>query len=102
MIQYRFAIGVAAAFALSGASAYATTTQPAAKPALPRLAAVKPALPKLAVRPVAAKPVAARPMTRLAAAHPRGRMVTTKTSTGKTITYNCVLPGNAAKQACKG
>jgi hypothetical protein len=28
-------------------------------------------------------------------------MVTTKTSTGKTVTYNCSLPGNANKTACK-
>lgn len=29
------------------------------------------------------------------------RMVTTKTKTGKTITYNCSKPGNATKAACK-
>ncbi len=31
----------------------------------------------------------------------RGRMVTTKTSTGKTVTYDCRKPGNATKTACK-
>lgn len=30
------------------------------------------------------------------------RMVTAKTSTGKTVTYNCSKAGNANKKACKG
>jgi hypothetical protein len=30
-----------------------------------------------------------------------GRMVTTKTATGKTITYDCSKAGNASKKACK-
>ena len=29
------------------------------------------------------------------------RMVTTKTSTGKTVTYDCSKAGNASKTACK-
>jgi hypothetical protein len=29
-------------------------------------------------------------------------MVTTKTSTGKTVTYDCSLAGNKTKQACHG
>ncbi|MBB4618902.1 hypothetical protein [Sphingomonas abaci] len=29
------------------------------------------------------------------------RMVTTKTSTGKTVTYDCSKAGNATKAACK-
>jgi hypothetical protein len=35
------------------------------------------------------------------AARTGGRMVTTKTSTGKTITYDCSKAGNATKAACK-
>lgn len=35
------------------------------------------------------------------AAAPTGCLVTTKTSTGKTITYNCSKAGNANKTACK-
>lgn len=35
------------------------------------------------------------------AARTGGRMVTTKTSTGKTITYDCSKAGNATKSACK-
>jgi hypothetical protein len=35
------------------------------------------------------------------AARTGGRMVTTKTSTGKTITYDCSKAGNANKAACK-
>ena len=30
-----------------------------------------------------------------------GHMVTTKTSTGKTVTYDCGKAGNATKAACK-
>ncbi|MEH3046928.1 hypothetical protein [Sphingomonas adhaesiva] len=30
-----------------------------------------------------------------------GHMVTTRTSTGKTVTYDCSKAGNAAKAACK-
>lgn len=35
--------------------------------------------------------------SRVASASPHGRMVTTRTSTGKTITYNCSLAGNVGK-----
>jgi len=30
-----------------------------------------------------------------------GRMVATKTTTGKSVTYNCAKAGNANKKACK-
>ncbi|RST29631.1 hypothetical protein HMF7854_01400 [Sphingomonas ginkgonis] len=30
-----------------------------------------------------------------------GRMVTTRTATGKAVTYNCSKAGNASKKACK-
>ncbi|WEK43335.1 MAG: hypothetical protein P0Y64_00235 [Candidatus Sphingomonas colombiensis] len=40
-------------------------------------------------------------VTRKATSTPAGRMVTTKTSTGKTVTYNCSKAGNANKKACK-
>ena len=32
---------------------------------------------------------------------PAGRTVTTRTTTGKTVTYDCGKPGNATKAACK-
>ena len=35
-------------------------------------------------------------------ATPSGRMVTAKTKTGKTITYDCGKAGNKNKTACKG
>jgi hypothetical protein len=86
----------------------------AAKPAAAsHVAVAKPAAPHVvaAARPAAAaKPSifaratapAARPATRISANHATGRMVTTRTSTGKTVTYNCSLAGNQTKQACKG
>ncbi|MEY2925574.1 MAG: hypothetical protein RL367_51 [Pseudomonadota bacterium] len=60
----------------------------------------------VAARPFAAKPVMGRP---LVAAHPvaaarpaaQGRMVRAKLANGQIVTYNCSLPGNAVKQACK-
>jgi myo-inositol-hexaphosphate 3-phosphohydrolase len=69
----------------------------AAKPAAPHVAAA--AKPSIFARATAP---AARPATRISANHATGRMVTTRTSTGKTITYNCSLAGNQTKQACKG
>ena len=63
-------------------------------------------VPAMAAKP-AAKPAPKPAKTAMVAAPrhststPAGRMVTTKTTTGKTITYNCSLPGNAAKKACK-
>jgi hypothetical protein len=86
----------------------------AAKPAAaPHVAAAKPAASHVvaAARPAAAaKPSIfaraaapdARPATRISSSRANGRMVTTRTSTGKTITYNCSLAGNQTKQACKG
>lgn len=54
---------------------------------------------------VAGKPTAARvsTATRATTAAPaaNGRMVTTKTTTGKTVTYDCTKAGNKAKAACK-
>jgi len=54
---------------------------------------------------VAGKPTAARvsTATRTTTAAPgaNGRMVTTKTTTGKTVTYDCTKAGNKAKAACK-
>ena len=55
--------------------------------------------PALAV--TAAKPAAkAHPA---AQTHPaaKGRMVTARQANGKTVIYNCSLPGNQTKQACK-
>ena len=55
-----------------------------------------PALAATAAKPVAkpAAKVAAKPVT-------RARMVQAKQANGKTVTYNCSLPGNKTKQACK-
>jgi hypothetical protein len=80
------ALSVLAGTALA-APATSTTAAPAtAKPAKPAMARAKPAM---------------RAAPRRMASAPAGRMVTTKTSTGKTITYNCSLAGNATKAACK-
>ncbi len=55
------------------------------------------------------KPLAATKVTRIshrttttATGVPGGRMVTAKTTTGKTITYNCSKAGNKNKKACQG
>ena len=64
----------------------AVKTAPAAKPA-PAMAKPAPA-------------AVAKPRAKAAPAA-TGRMVTTKTTTGKTITYNCSLAGNKAKKACQ-
>lgn len=86
MFLFRFtpALAVLAVLALLPAAANAvpaksTATAPVAKPAKTAMIATP----------------------RHAASTPAGRMVTTKTTTGKTITYNCALAGNASKKACK-
>jgi len=48
-----------------------------------------------------AKPAPVAKVKTVKASATTGRMVTTKTSTGKTITYNCSKAGNASKKACK-
>lgn len=55
------------------------------------------------------KPLTARKVTQTtnkttstATAAPGGRMVTAKTTTGKTITYDCSKAGNRTKKVCKG
>jgi hypothetical protein len=49
----------------------------------------------------AAPAAPAKAAPRHAVATPTGRMVSTRTTTGKKITYNCSKAGNAAKKACK-
>ncbi|MBD3745821.1 hypothetical protein ACWKWJ_13350 [Sphingopyxis terrae subsp. ummariensis] len=85
-------VGLAATMMIAAPSFAATTT---AKPAT---TAVKPAAKP--VKQAAAKPKAAS--QRVAAARPTGHMVKAKQANGKTVTYNCSLPGNKNKQACKG
>ena len=80
-------VGLAATMMIAAPSFAATT------PAKPATTAVKPA-----AKP--AKPKAAS--QRVAAARPTGHMVKAKQANGKTVTYNCSLPGNKNKQACKG
>jgi hypothetical protein len=83
----------AAQAAPANSMAPATAAKPAKAAMTPAKPAMAPAKPMTAAKPA---------MTpRHAAAKPTGRMVTTKTSTGKTITYNCSLAGNATKTACK-
>lgn len=54
------------------------------------------------IKPAMGKPTTtSRTTTKTAVATPKGRLVTTKTSTGKTITYDCGKAGNANKAACK-
>lgn len=84
---------LAAAALLCGGAATAQTA-PAPKPAaVAAKTTVKAA-------PAAAKPAPA-PAPRAGAAVTSGRMVTAKTRTGKTVTYNCALAGNRTKAACK-
>ncbi len=86
MTQFKLPLlaGLAAAAALSlGSPALAVSTaKPAAK------GVVKPAV-KAHPAALHAKPAAT------------GRMVTARLGNGKTVTYNCNLPGNQTKQACK-
>jgi len=49
----------------------------------------------------AAKPTAVAKVKAVKKTAVTGRMVTTKTTTGKTITYDCSKAGNASKKACK-
>lgn len=97
---------ITTAMCLSGA-AFAAATTPVAKPTVK---IVKPTVTKPAVTPpvkvtppakpvIVAKPVIATKIAKPVAA--AGHMVTTKTTTGKTITYNCSKAGNANKKACK-
>ena len=80
-----------------GSAAMATGMQAQAKTQVKTVATSK----TTTTKPGTAKPpVATRTTTRTAVAS-NGRMVTTKTSTGKTITYNCGKAGNANKAACK-
>lgn len=72
-------LSVAAVLALGNPALAVTAAKPAAK------VAVKP-------HPAAAHVV--RPAA-------KGRMVSARLSNGKTVTYNCSLPGNQTKQACK-
>ena len=44
---------------------------------------------------------AARPVPRVAVARTNGRVVQSRLSNGKIVTYNCSLAGNKTKQACR-
>jgi hypothetical protein len=94
----------APANSMAAAPAAAKTTKPAKPtmaPATPMMAAkpaMAPAKPMMAAKPAK---TAMRAAPRKAVSAPAGRMVTTKTSTGKAITYNCSLAGNMTKKACK-
>lgn len=88
---------IAAASLCCGSSAFAQAKMTSAKSVATShsMTTVKPAMGKPAV---AAKTTTT---TRTSAATPKGRMVTVKTSTGKTVTYDCGKAGNATKTACK-
>lgn len=76
------------------AAAAKPATAPAAKPSIfSRMTSA------MTSKPAAAP--AAKPAVHHVSATANGRMVTTKTSTGKTITYNCSKAGNANKKACQ-
>ena len=111
-------IALAAAAAILSTAAVAQT-KPATAPAMtPKTAggsaksATSPAMtrktsmmtkstPTMSKMPAMSKTPAMAPMPSMAKGTTGGRMVTTKTSTGKTVTYNCSLAGNATKKACK-
>lgn len=76
----------------------AAKAAPAAKPS------AKPGLGSMMARltPHRGPAAPAAPAARVATAARHGaRLVTTKTKTGKTVTYNCGLAGNATKAVCK-
>lgn len=104
MSQFKFAaitgLAAAAALAFAGPSWASTATKQAAKPVAAK-PAVKPA-PTMKTVAVAKPAPKARPATHVVRAHPAaGRMVQARLANGKTVTYNCSLPGNQTKQACK-
>ena len=99
----RFPLAIAVAALLGTAATAQMAPKPAATVAAKtttKTTTVKTAATQPAPAP-AAKPAPA-PRAKVAKPAATGRMVTTKTSTGKSITYNCSLAGNAAKKACKG
>ena len=55
-------------------------------------------------KPLAAPKVTqtTRKTTTTATRQPTGRVVTAKTTTGKTVNYDCGKAGNKTKKACKG
>ena len=92
---------LAAALTVTGAALAQNTMTPAK----PVAAATK----TTTTTHVEKKPLAAPQVTQTtrrvraaAVKQPSGRMVTTKTTTGKTITYDCGKPGNKNKKACQG
>ncbi len=92
------ALTVTAAPVFAATAAPMNKAAPLSKPAVAKRVAAKS---EMSPRSTVASKQVARPTPRIAATHSRGRMVTTKTSAGKTITYDCSLAGNKAKQACK-
>ncbi|WP_298674557.1 hypothetical protein [uncultured Sphingomonas sp.] len=94
---------ISAAALATGGMAYAqapaakATTAAHAKVATTKTATVT----KPAMASSSAMATKATHVTHKTAAAPNGRMVTTKTTTGKTVTYNCSKAGNANKKACK-
>lgn len=116
----QFIVLAAAAFALATGPAVMAKTAPKAKATTSaKTASAKPAAKaKVAsAKPATKAKVATKTTTHATpakwtkpAAKPaaksktvsNGHMVTTKTSTGKTITYDCSKAGNKTKAACKG
>ena len=94
---------LAATLAFIGATA--ASAQNAMAPAKPMAASTK----TTTTTHVEKKPLAAPKVTQTthstrtaAVRQPSGRLVTVKTTTGKTITYDCGKAGNKNKKACRG
>lgn len=94
--------GLALALAAAGPALAGTPSKATAKPTAHPAAAAKPAAApaKAAAVTHAAPAKGTKPATPPKPAA-NGRMVQAKLSNGKTVTYNCSLPGNRTKQACK-
>lgn len=88
------------AVALMAAPSFAAV--PTAQPAATHYAA-KPAKPAQTTSATRMVKTAHASSVRTAAlgGHPAGRMVKARLANGKTVIYNCSLPGNAQKTACR-
>ncbi len=107
MTQYELprlvALAAAAALSFGSPALAATAAKPAAKVVVKPVAKPHPVAAKPAPKPMVAvakpRPAAVHaPAPRPAA---QGRMVRARLANGQVVTYNCSLPGNQTKQACK-
>lgn len=97
MARFATLVGIGLASTLMISAPVFAASPPASSPASAKPAMRAPT--KQAAAPTKASTTAPK---RAASAHPHARIVKVRLSNGKTVTYNCSLPGNKTKQACKG